>query len=769
MSARRKSRNTRRAPRKRLRKKPAVWLRRIAAGVISLALVGAVVLAGYLLYLDRTITATFDGRRWSVPAQVYAQPVELHPGALLDMRALTTELDRLGYTQLASLPHSGTYKRTGSQLSIFLRPFQFADGARPATLVHVSFGDGRIRRIEAEGGRRKSIPLMRLDPVVIGSFFPSHGEDRLVLTPEQVPALLSAGLKAVEDRNFDTHVGFSVRGILRALLVNIKAGDLQQGGSTLTQQLVKSYFLDNRRTLERKLQELAMAVILDARFAKDDLLTAYVNEIFLGQNGTRAIHGFGLGAQFYFNKPLSELDPHEIATLIAIIRGPSYYNPFRHPQRALERRDRILNTFLADNLIDAKQHSNSVARELGVVRGGRRGGAYHPAFMDLVRQELAQHYDPQALASQDLSVFTTLEPPLQEATQAELSRTLAAIETERDNIGSGQLQGAALIASAHTGEVLALAGGRDGSVDGFNRVLHAKRPVGSVIKPLVVLAALERGLHLASSVPDEPIEVDQGQGKIWSPSNFDHRHRGPVPLVRALGDSLNLATVHVGLQVGMPAVQQRFTDLFGRPPQNRYPSLLLGAESLTPLDVLTLYANFASGGFSARPKSVVTVLQADGNPVRQHGFTVSSTIRRGDAQALTRALLAVMQHGTGRRSPYSQRGVAGKTGTSDDNRDSWFAGYDQQHVATVWVGRDDNKPTGLTGSSGALRVWSSMIAKVGVYPIELPANPDLVEIEYTTGLHASARCAEVVQVPVPRGAQLPAKRGCAGKRLAGSF
>ena len=305
--------------------------------------------------------------------------------------------------------------------------------------------------------------------------------------------MLANGLKAVEDRSFDDHQGFSMAGILRAALVNVRSGEARQGGSTLTQQLVKSYFLTNERTIERKLRELAMSVILELRFTKEDILTAYINEIFLGQNGARAIHGFGLGAQYYFNKPLNELPAHQIAALISIIRGPSYYSPFRHPERTLRRRNRILDTFLADGLISTAIHQNAIGQSLGVVDSPNSGGAYYPAFMDLVRIELSERYSADDLRTQGLRIFTTLNPAVQANAQQAVSTTLGVIEKERRQ-EPGSLQASAVITDTQTGEVLALVGGRQGRVDGFNRGINAKRPVGSVIKPLIVLSALENDL-----------------------------------------------------------------------------------------------------------------------------------------------------------------------------------------------------------------------------------------------------------------------------------
>ena len=711
---------------------------------------------GYLVYLDRTITKTFEGRRWSVPAQVFAQPLELHAGARLSRGELEAELRRLGYRADANLASPGTFKRRDATLEIHLRAFRFMERGRPAQRIHVAFSGRRVSRVTGVEGE---LALMRLDPATIGSFFPSHGEDRLILTPTQIPPLLSEGLKAIEDRNFDTHAGFSVRGILRALMVNLRAGAAEQGGSTLTQQLVKSYFLDNRRTIERKLKELAMAVILDARFSKEDLLTAYINEIFLGQNGARAIHGFGLGAQFYFSKPLLELDVQEIATLIAIIRGPSYYNPFRHPERALERRNRILNTFRNDGLIDDQQFDDAFHRPLSVVSAGTGSGAYYPAFMDRVRAELNSQYDEAALASEGLRIFTTLDPRQQEAVQGAVRDTLARIEADR-GLTQGGLQASALVADAQTGEILALVGGRQGRVDGFNRALHAERPVGSLIKPVVYLAAIESGLNLASPVEDAPITIEPEFGEPWSPKNFDGEYYGELPMVRALAQSLNLATVRLGTSVGLDVIQERYATLVGKPAANPYPSFLLGAESLSPVKMLELYGNFASGGFRTTPKAVIAVLDDLGRPVSHHPFSLEQTIAPEHAAALNRALEIVMAKGTGRSSPFARSGVAGKTGTSNDNRDSWFAGFDNSRVSVVWVGRDDNAVTGLTGATGALRVWNEMTYRSPVDPLVHFPSEALVEVEFETGRLARSSCADVVRIPVPVDAALDVKPGC---------
>jgi penicillin-binding protein 1B len=732
--------------------------------LIALCVLGALA-TGYLLYLDRMITSTFDGRRWSVPARVYAQPLELYPGLELEAEDIEVELKRLGYRR-GPLTAPGMYSRAGNEVRAVLRTFTFNDGTRAETPIRVRIADHAIDTLY-EGDEPSS--LVRLEPPMIGSFFATHGEDRLIVTPEETPKLLSEGLKAVEDRNFDTHVGFDPKAILRALLVDLRSGDLAQGGSTLTQQLVKSYFLDNRRTLLRKIKELAMAVILDARYEKADLLNAYINEIYLGQDGERAVHGFGLGSQFYFNKPLSELDAAEIALLIAVIRGPSYYNPFTHPQRARARRDLVLGQMNEFGLITAQEHAKAVRQPLALTRTAREGGGYYPAFLDLVREQLGHDYDANELASRGYRVFTTLEPRVQDAAGRAVASTLDRIETDR-KLPRGDLESAVLVANNQTGEISAVVGGRKAGFQGFNRALNARRPVGSLLKPVVYLTALETGQYnLASIIEDAPLPpLPNGRNAkdAWTPHNFDNEIHGPVPIVRALGDSLNLATVRLGQTVGVEKVAARVAAFTGIEQPPAFPSLLLGAIDLTPLDMLKLYGVFASGGFATPVKTVLAVEDEAGTTLNRYPLEMHQVAAPEAVAQLNYALTLVLQRGTAHASRLANRGLAGKTGTSDDFRDSWFAGFDATHLAVVWVGYDDNRDSKLTGSAGALQVWDALMIVLHPTPIPLPVPTgfELQTIDYATGTLTRSDCgepgAEPVTVPIPYNAPLPAGPGC---------
>ena len=542
-----------------------------------------------------------------------------------------------------------------------------------------------------------------------------HGEDRIVVSPAEVPKLLPEALKAVEDRKFDTHHGVNPLAILRAAFVNVRAGQVEQGGSTLTQQLVKSYFLDSRRTLRRKAEEAVMAVILESRFEKADIMNAYINEIYLGQDGQRAIHGFGLASQFYFGKPLAELDLPEIALMVAIVRGPSYYDPRRHADRALARRNMVLRVLGERGVVSEADATRAAARPLGVAKAGQKSAVFFPAFLDLVRRQLRADYDEDALTESGLVVFTTLEPLLQEKAEAALASELGRQDAAPRKVSHG-LEGVMVVTTPQTGEVVAIVGGRRASFDGFNRALDARRPIGSLAKPLVYLSALETGRYTpATIVRDEPVTLKLPNGQTWRPANYDRQVRGDMPAVRALTQSLNLPTVNLGLEVGLPQVARSFVQLGLDEEPAAYPSMLLGATNLSPYDVAQMYNTLANGGFRSPLRAVRAVLSESGKQLKSPQLEIAEAAAPGTVYILDRMLIEVMDLGTGRaarRTLPAGLVVAGKTGTSNDYRDSWFAGFSGSHLAVVWMGHDDNSETGLTGTTGALAAWSRFMSSI---------------------------------------------------------
>jgi penicillin-binding protein 1B len=735
--------------------------RRILLIGLLVVLAAAAAAAAWVLHLDRVVTREFQGRLWSVPARVYAAPLDLYIGAPVNANDLEEELRRLHYRSGDPAAGPGIYRRKGPTFELHARRVRFIDELREAELVTIRAGNDSIAGLKNPDGT--DLPVFRLDPLLVGNVFPVHGEDRIVLSPADVPPLLRSAIKVVEDRRFDEHHGVDLYGILRALAANVRAGRVIQGGSTLTQQLVKNYFLSDEQTVGRKATEAVMALRLEARFSKEDILVAYLNEVYLGQDGQRAIHGFGLGSEYYFAKPLAELDVSELALLVGLVKGPSYYDPRKHADRARVRRNLVLQELADAKLIDAAAEKRAAAMPLGL---RPPGGGYVPAYLDLVRRDLKRDYAEADLAAAGLAVYTTLDPRAQAAGERALSRQLSRLDAASRTRGS-HLEGAVVVAEPNSGDVVAVVGSREVGAEGFNRALDARRPIGSLVKPAVYLAALETGRYNAATmIEDAPIELKLGDGSIWAPQNFTHEIYGQVPMARALAESMNLATVRLGLNVGLPQVADALQrlGLETRPTLN--PSLLLGTVEMTPLEVVKVYTALANGGFRARLRTVRAVLDEHGSPLKSFKVQVEAAASPAAVYQLDRMLILVTTRGTGRgasaRLPPGTI-VAGKTGTSSDTRDSWFAGFTGSYLAVVWVGYDDNRVTGLTGAAGALPVWEDTIASLNSASFQ-PAPPEQVEdrwIGFADGLETTPACsADAVAVAVPRGTALPASPGC---------
>jgi penicillin-binding protein 1B len=732
--------------------------------VLGTVAIVVLTVVGYYVYLDREVTTQFEGRRWTVPAQIYAAPLELYAGLPLLQADMEHELQRLQYRRVDKLEHPGTYREQGSRMDIALRPAVFADESRPASILTIVQNAEGIEALRDSTG--KDVAIVRLEPELIGSIFPTHGEDRIIVTPQQVPAMLPAALTAVEDRNFYTHHGVDPFGIARAMWTNLRAGQIEQGGSTLTQQLVKNYFLDSRRTAGRKVREALMALSLDSHFSKADLMNAYINEIFLGQDGDRAIHGFGLASQFYFGKSLSELDLHEVALLVSIVRGPSYYDPRRHPDRARIRRDLVLRLMVERGVIKQADAQAAMRKPLGVT--AKPGGTYYPAYLDFVRRTLRRDYHNEDLTKQGLRIYTSLEPRAQDQAELALEKELARLDHAR-KYPDAKLEGAVVVTSSQSGDVIAIVGSRNVGYDGFNRALDARRQIGSLVKPFVYLTALETGRYNAATVvQDTPVSIKLVNGKFWQPENFTKTSAGPVPVVRALAESLNLATINVGMDVGLPKIGETL-QRFGLPRAPALvPSMLLGTVDATPIEVAQMYTGLANGGFRTPLRAVRAVISEDGKKIRAFGLEVTPVATPENIYQIDRMMEQVMVRGTGRPAKAvlpANLVVAGKSGTSSDYRDNWFAGFSGSHVAVVWVGYDDNLPTGFTGSSGALPVWARLMAGLGTTSWNAPLPESLAEtwIDFPTGLQVQQGCASTESTPiaVPVGTQIPLAPQCA--------
>ena len=752
---------SRRSPGKRL-KKPNRWRSALSLSIFGILL--AIVFYG--LYLEQLVQTKFEGKRWALPAQVFSRPLELYVGAKLTTSQLVSELQRLGYRKTTHPTSPGQYSVNRQRILFRSREFTFWDGMEASRFVDIQFSSQYIQLLKS-AATGEDIPLMRLEPVRIGSIYPAHNEDRILIQRKDLPDQLIKALITVEDRSFYTHFGVDPKAIARALWANIKAGNVVQGGSTLTQQLVKNFFLTRERTLVRKLNEAAMALLVDAKFDKEDILEAYCNEIYLGQDGKRAIHGFGLASHFYFNRPLNELDLPRLALLIGLVRGPSYYDPHRHPERATNRRNLVLRMMQQQGIITQAQADKATQSDFGVTLGKKQQQrTSYPAFIDLVRRQLRRDYRPQDLNSEGLQIFTTLDPVIQEVTEKAVTTRLGKLE-KAHGLPAESLESAAVITNVDNGEILALVGGRDPGYAGFNRALDAIRPIGSLVKPAVYLTALSRprSYTLVTPLLDKALKLKQKDEVYWQPQNYDGKEHGTVSLAQALTHSYNLATVHLGLDLGLEQVADSLMLLGVRRKISAYPSMLLGAVSLSPLEAAQVYQTLASGGFKAPLRAIREVTDIDGQPLSQYGLQVEQVFDPGPVYLLNSVLQDVVQEGTAKSLDWIlPKGlqVAGKTGTTDDLRDSWFAGFTGRHSAVVWIGRDDNKPAGLTGASGAMRVWGDIIRRLDSESLNLrmPESVELVWIDNNNFLLADETCEKAIEVPFIRGSAPTESSGC---------
>jgi len=722
-----------RRSKRRTRRARGGFLRPLVTLLVLLALAGGGALWLYSMHLADTVRVKFEGKRWAVPARVYGRPMELWAGALVRPEQLAAELERLGYRKVAKASEPATWSQAGNRYLFSTRPFQFWDAAEPSRLVDVRVGPGGVEQI-TDGRTGADVPIFRLEAPLIGSIYPSHHEDRVLVRRDEIPKALVDALMAVEDRDFYSHFGLDPKALLRASFANLRAGRVVQGGSTLTQQLVKNFFLTEERTLTRKLNEALMAVILETRYAKDEILEAYANEIYLGQDGERAIHGFGLASYYFLNRPLAEIDLPQAALLAGMVRGPSLYDPRRHPERARKRRDLVLEMMRDEGFITDEQANAAKAADLGVAPRGKGSSAAYPAFVDLVRRQLRRDYREEDLTSVGLRIYTTLDPWVQDRAQQAVANRLAQIEKER-KLPPDTLEGAVVVASPQGGEVLAVVGGRDAQYRGFNRALDAVRPIGSLVKPAVYLAALampER-YSLATPLEDEPVRI-KVPGGVWAPENYDRRAHGTVPLTTALAQSYNLATVRLGMAIGVERVAKMLRSLGVERSMDVVPSLLLGSVSLSPVEVAQVYQALAAGGFRTPLRTIREVLDEKARPLQRYPLTVQRAVDSGPVYLLATAMQEVVRSGTGRPLASfvsSEVGVAGKTGTTDGLRDSWFAAFAGDMVAVAWVGRDDNKPTGLSGAAGALRVWGELMKEVRPARLAL-TPPETVAMDWAT-------------------------------------
>lgn len=729
------------------------WLLKVSIPLLAVLLF---VLFSYMGYLDYTVREQFEGKRWSIPARVYASPTELYAGLNYSPANLEDLLVQLHYRKDARLAGEGAYFPDAGQVSMKTRGFNFGDNEQQSRNIAVRFSGSVISSI-VDTATGSDMAILRMEPVQIGSFYPTRKEDRILIKLEDAPPTLIQGLLSTEDRDFYHHFGISPKGIARAMWSNLKAGGMVQGGSTITQQLVKNFFLHPKRTLRRKLKEMAMSLILEYRYSKDEILEAYLNEIFLGQDGASAVHGFGLASEFYFGQSLKTLNLPQVASLIALVRGPSEYDPRRHPERTLERRNLVLDSMAVEGYITTQEASAAKTQALAVASVIHRSANRYPAFIDLVKRQLKQEYKEEDLTSEGLRIVTTLDTRVQDTLERSIAAKLVKLEKRPK---SNDLESAAIVTRRDSGEIVALAGSRDATGTGFNRALDAVRPIGSLIKPVVYLTALEYPDRYTINTPisDTRLAIPAERGKTWSPDNYDHREHGVVPLHTALTNSYNMATVRIGMDIGLSKVVNNLRNMGVNREIMQFPSMLLGASPLTPLEVTQVYQTLAGDGFATPLRSIRAVNAADGKALQSYPLTVRQVVDPAATFITNTILQDVMRIGTG-RSAYNympaDMNLVGKTGTTNEMRDSWFAGFSGDYLSVVWIGRDDNKPTGLTGSSGALQIWAELMRQISTQPVQLvpPDNVGMKWIDPLTGWLTAENCPGAVLLPFVEGSE----------------
>ncbi|MFM2608948.1 penicillin-binding protein 1B [Vibrio chagasii] len=713
----------------------------------GLALAALLLFVG--IYLDSVVKQRFEGQLFDLPTVVYARVLDLSPGTKVSLVQVKNELDVLNYRKVSSPRHPGEYSSSSTKIEMIRRPFEFVDGPEADRHVMLHFNGNELTRIQSLE-KKGDMGYLRVEPKMLGMLEKSNDEQRLFLKRNQFPEVMVDALLATEDRNFYQHDGVSPLAIARAMVVNVKAGRTVQGGSTLTQQLAKNLFLSSERTLWRKIREAYIALILDHRYSKDRILEAYLNEVYLGQNGGEAIHGFGLASRLYFGQPIQELRIDQLALLVGMVKGPSYYNPVRYPERAKTRRDLVLRLLMQQDILTPRQYEEAASRDLDI-QDNPRIASRQPAYFQQVNIELKKYVGDRFQAKKGIRVFTSLDP----VSQDKLEKSIARKVPELSKTAGDKLEAAAIAVDRNTGEIRAMVGGKRTGYDGFNRALNASRPIGSLVKPAVYLTALEQPekYTLATTLMDTPLSLKGSKGSVWSPRNFDRKFRGEVPLYVALSKSYNVPTVRLGMQLGIDKVSDTIGKLGVDKNEIRpVPSMFLGAFSLTPFQVSQMFQTITNSGRIAPLSALRSVVDSDGEVLYQSIPRVSQRVDQQAAWLTTYAMKRGVSEGTGRflQNQFAWAGLAGKTGTSNDSRDSWFVGVDGREVTTIWLGRDDNKPTKLTGSSGALRVYADYLKQRTPEQLLLPWPTGIATASFTRTSDGALEfdCDGAVKLPV---------------------
>ena len=714
--------------------------------LLKVAFSGAVLTVFYGGYLDWQIRSKMDGQIWRLPAEVYSriESVKISDNLAFD-EVIQILLDN-EYRQTTMVAAPGDFKLEDDTIVVLRRAFPFPDKPEPQRVLRLRFVDNKLNRIE-DLVAVKAIDEFRLAPKLI-AMLESDNEDRLAIPLQNYPRLLIDALILTEDRRFYDHHGINPVGIIRALITNIRAGQTVQGGSTLTQQLVKNLFLSSERTITRKANEALMSLVLDWRYDKNRILETYLNEIYLGQNGDTQIHGFELASQFYFGRSIREISLDQIALLVGMVKGPSLYNPWRNPQNALERRNVVLKLMLEHKMIGDELYQLLSRRPLGVQQKGQISRKY-PSFIQTLqadlRRELGEHKISSLLGAR---IFTTMDLKQQAQAENAVVNTVSQLQLKTKN---PYLEGAMIVADYRVGEIRAVVGGLQTQYAGFNRALMAKRQIGSLVKPSIYLTALSNPeqFRLNTPINNQPITINVKGSPPWQPRNYDKKYSGSVMLMDALARSLNIPTVNIGMKVGLSKVIDTQKAMgWDNVEIPKVPAMLLGAYTISPYDVTKLYQTIANQGGRIELTTVDTIADRQGNIIYQHDKTAKQVVPQEAAFQTLFAMQQTVERGTARslQNDYADLRLAGKTGTTNDARDTWFVGIDGKNISTVWLGRDDNGETKLTGASGALQIYKDYLSHTYIEKLKLNKPENMKWVGITQ--HGSWDCDSNRVIPV---------------------
>lgn len=728
------------------------FLWRHSAGIAFLVMAGFVAFLAFVGYSYAVITKKFDSsRRWDLPSRIYSDATPIVPGMTIPRSLLEPKLNHVGYHEVAArVTNPGEYRFTGGKVEIYLQNFEYPDIEFRALRVSIEFDGGTvraIRRLDDAVGLRG----IRIEPELITSIYNNEMEDRLPVSLDSVPKVVSEAIIATEDRNFYHHEGISIRGTLGALVTDIRNKTLSHGGSTLTQQLIKNLYLNPERTWRRKGVEALYALLLEARYSKKQILEAYLNEIYLGQNGAVQIIGVEQASQVYFGKHVTYLTLPEAATLAGIVRSPNVLSPLTHPDRAKTRRDTVLQLMKEQRFITDVEYEQAVAAPLATSRFPKTSRSA-PFFVDLVLKQLKETYPETQLRTEGLRVFTTLDTIMQRSAEQALDNGIESLNKRYPYLRKSPttLEGVILTIQPGTGYVKALVGGRSYSKTQFNRAIQARRQPGSLFKPFVYATAMDpargqQAFTAATVLDDSPISVRSGNA-VWTPQNYDLRYHGQVTVREALAHSYNIPAVRAAMNAGVPNVIKTAATIGIESHLAPYPSVSLGSFEVTPLEIAYAYSAFANLGVKAEPISILAVSTREGKLLESREVKMKRVAPAGVCYVMNDVLKDVFNYGTAgkARSLGFERPFAGKTGTTSSYRDAWFIGYSPRILSLVWLGFDDGHSIRLAGGDACVPIWTTNMNRVGglIPDVDWKRPEDVVDrqIDPQSGMLATPYC-----------------------------